>query len=178
MMMIFLFGVLSEEQRALVERIFHEHHIHFRRISLNIVKTEEIAEDAVSTAFIKIMDNIEKISDLPSPQMTAFCVTIVKNTSIDMLRQIQQNVHIDYWDSILDENADDVANERIRNADVHKLTEVINLLTIEERHFIYLRYTMEMGYKEIGELLNISEDTAKKRGQRLIKKLRKQYEGR
>ena len=50
MMMIFLFGVLSEEQRALVERIFHEHHIHFRRISLNIVKTEEIAEDAVSTA--------------------------------------------------------------------------------------------------------------------------------
>lgn len=42
----------------------------------------------------------------------------------------------------------------------------------------YLRYTMEMGYKEIGELLNISEDTAKKRGQRLIKKLRKQYEGR
>ena len=125
MMMIFLFGVLSEEQRALVERIFHEHHIHFRRISLNIVKTEEIAEDAVSTAFIKIMDNIEKISDLPSPQMTAFCVTIVKNTSIDMLRQIQQNVHIDYWDSILDENADDVANECIRNADVHKLTEVI-----------------------------------------------------
>lgn len=102
----------------------------------------------------------------------------MKNTSIDMLRQIQQNVHIDYWDSILDENADDVANECIRNADVHKLTEVINLLTIEERHFIYLRYTMEMGYKEIGELLNISEDTAKKRGQRLIKKLRKQYEGR
>ena len=102
--------------------------------------------------------------------MTAFCVTIVKNTSIDMLRQIQQNVHIDYWDSILDENADDVANECICNADVHKLTEVINLLTIEERHFIYLRYTMEMGYKEIGELLNISEDTAKKRGQRLIKK--------
>lgn len=88
MMMIFLFGVLSEEQRALVERIFHEHHIHFRRISLNIVKTEEIAEDAVSTAFIKIMDNIEKISDLPSPQMTAFCVTIVKNTSISLKKTI------------------------------------------------------------------------------------------
>lgn len=68
MMMIFLFGVLSEEQRALVERIFHEHHIHFRRISLNIVKTEEIAEDAVSTAFIKIMDNIEKSLIFPVPK--------------------------------------------------------------------------------------------------------------
>lgn len=77
-MLILLFSVLNDEQRALVERIFHEHHIHFQRISFNIVKSEEAAEDVVSTAFIKIMDNIEKISDLPCPQMTAFCVTIVK----------------------------------------------------------------------------------------------------
>ena len=77
-MMILLFSVLNDEQRALVERIFHEHHIHFQRISFNIVKSEEAAEDVVSTAFVKIMDNIEKISDLPCPQMTAFCVTIVK----------------------------------------------------------------------------------------------------
>ena len=67
-MMILLFSVLNDEQRALVERIFHEHHIHFQRISFNIVKSEEAAEDVVSTAFIKIMDNIEKISDLPCPQ--------------------------------------------------------------------------------------------------------------
>lgn len=89
-MMILLFSVLNDEQRALVERIFHEHHIHFQRISFNIVKSEEAAEDVVSTAFIKIMDNIEKISDLPCPQMTAFCVTIVKNASIDVLRQLHR----------------------------------------------------------------------------------------
>jgi RNA polymerase sigma-70 factor, ECF subfamily len=35
-----------------------------------------------------------------------------------------------------------------------------------------------MGYREIGELLNISEDAAKKRGQRLVKKLQKLYEER
>ena len=33
-------------------------------------------------------------------------------------------------------------------------------------------------YREIGELLNISEDAAKKRGQRLVKKLQKLYEER
>ena len=75
-MMILLFGVLNDEQRALVERIFHEHRVHFQRISFKIVKSEEAAEDVVSTAFVKIMDNIEKISELPCPQMTAFCVTI------------------------------------------------------------------------------------------------------
>ena len=161
--MILLFSVLNDEQRALVERIFHGHHIHFQRISFNIVKSEEAAEDVVSTAFIKIMDNIEKISDLPCPQMTAFCVTIVKNASIDVLRQLQQSVHIDYWDNISDEDTDDIEDECIHNADVHRLTEVIDQLNPDDRHFIYLRYTLEMGYREIGELLNISEDAAKKR---------------
>ena len=173
-MMILLFSVLNDEQRALVERIFHEHHIHFQRISFNIVKSEEAAEDVVSTASVKIMDNIEKISDLPCPQMTAFCVTIVKNASIDVLRQLQQSVHIDYWDNI----SDDIEDECIVNADVHRLTEVIDQLNPDDRHFIYLRYTLEMGYREIGELLNISEDAAKKRGQRLVKKLQKLYEER
>ena len=154
-MLILLFSVLNDEQRALVERIFHEHHIHFQRISFNIVKSEEAAEDVVSTAFIKIMDNIEKISDLPCPQMTAFCVTIVKNASIDVLRQLQQSVHIDYWDNISDEDTDDIADECIHNADVHRLTEVIDQLDPDDRHFIYLRYTLEMGYREIGEFLLI-----------------------
>lgn len=52
--MILLFGVLNDEQRALVERIFHEHRVHFQRISFKIVKSEEAAEDVVSTAFVKI----------------------------------------------------------------------------------------------------------------------------
>lgn len=51
-MLILLFSVLNDEQRALVERIFHEHHIHFQRISFNIVKSEEAAEDVVSTFYI------------------------------------------------------------------------------------------------------------------------------
>ena len=110
------------------------------------------------------MDNIEKLSDLPRPQMTAFCVAIVKNASIDMLRQLQKSVHIDYWDNISDEDTDDIEDECIHDADVHRLTVIIDQLEPDERHFIYLRYTLEMGYREIGELLNISEDAAKNVG--------------
>ena len=175
-MIILLLSILNDEQRALVERIFHEHNIHFQRISFNIVKSEETAKDAVSVAFVKIMENIEKISDLPCPQMTAFCVTIVKNISIDVLRQLPQSIHIDYWDNISDANVDTVLDECIHNADVCKLSELIDRLNPDDRRFIYLRYVEEMGYKEIGELLNISVDAAKKRGQRLVKKVRKLYE--
>lgn len=176
-MMILLLGVLNDEQRALVERIFREHRGRFLRISFKIVRSEETAEDVVSTAFIKIMDNIEKIADLPCPQMTAFCVTIVKNASIDVLRDSRRSTELDNWDGVSDECSDDLADECIRNADVRRLTGLIDRLDPDDRRFVYLRYAEEMGYKEIGQLLNISEDAAKKRGQRLVKKLRKLYEG-
>lgn len=94
-----------------------------------------------------------------------------------MLRHSQQSVHLDRWDCVSDESSDDLADECIHNADVRKLTELIDRLDPDDRRFVYLRYAEEMGYKEIGELLNISEDAAKKRGQRLVKKLRKLYEG-
>ncbi len=176
--MILLFSVLNDEQRELVEQIFHKHHMQFQRIAFKIVKSEVTAEDAVGTAFLKIMDNIERISHLPGPQMMAFCVVIVKNTSIDMIRHAQKNVPVDYLENIKNENVDNVEDECIHNADIHKLTKLIDELEPTDRKFIYLRYTLEMGYKEIGGLLNISEDAAKKRGQRLVKKLREQYEGR
>lgn len=176
-MMILLLGVLNDEQRALVERIFREHRGRFLRISFKIVRSEETAEDVVSAAFIKIMDNIEKIADLPCPQMTAFCVTIVKNASIDVLRDSRRSAELDNWDGVSDECSDDLADECIRNADVRRLTGLIDRLDPDDRRFVYLRYAEEMGYKEIGQLMNISEDAAKKRGQRLIRKLRKLYEG-
>lgn len=108
--------------------------------------------------------------------MTAFCVIIVKNASVDVLRENRRSAHFDSWNGVSDESCDDIADECIRNADVHKLSEMIDRLDADERRLVYLRYAEQMGYKEIGQLLNISEDAAKKRGQRLVRKLRKLYE--
>ena len=115
------------------------------------------------------MDNIEKISALPCPKITAFCVTIVKNASLDVLRQAQKNVPVDDWDCI--------ADDTVFDADVYVLREAIDQLAPDDRRLLYLRYTMEMGYKEIGKLFSISEETARKRGQRLLEKLRRLCEG-
>lgn len=169
---------LNDEQRALVEQLFRERYSYFQRISLGIVKTRELAEDAVSTAFVRIMDNIKKVSDLPRPKLIAFCVTVVKNASLDAMRQSQQSAHIDYLDNISDEDVDDITDEYIYSADVDRVEKLVGQLDPDERYFIDLRYVLGMEYKDIGKKLNISRDAAKKRGQRLIKKLRELYEKR
>ena len=58
-------------------------------------------------------------------------------------------------------------------ASIRKLLETLSL---EEKELLEMRYTYEMQYSEIARRLSITEEAAKKRGQRIILKLRKIYE--
>lgn len=174
-MIIFIFAVLSEQQRELVEKLFQEHHEQFQRISLKIVNSEADAEDVVSAVYIKIIDNIEKISELPCPRIAAFCVTMVKNTSIDMIRRSKKLVSTDDLEMESTDPEDDVESICIRNADVQKLAKLVSGLSDDDRRLLQLRYEQELGFSDISELLGISEENAKKRAQRLVKKLKAQY---
>ena len=175
-MSLLFFLILDEEQGRIIEQLFRKHNTQFHRIALRIVGSEASAEDAVSMAYIKIMDNIEKISSLPCPQMTAFCVTIVKNTSIDLLRQAKKLTPVECIDGFGDEDSRDIEEEFIKSFEVQRLSELLDNLSTEDRHLIQMRYAMEMSYRDIAHFLGISEDTAKKRGQRVIQKLKRLYE--
>lgn len=49
-------------------------------------------------------------------------------------------------------------------------------LSDDDKELLEMRYTYEMKYAEIARYLSITEETAKKRGQRILSRLRKQYE--
>ncbi len=52
----------------------------------------------------------------------------------------------------------------------------INMLSDDEKSLIYLRFVNDLSFKCISELLDITEEAAKKRGQRTLKKLCLYYE--
>lgn len=175
-MLFLMFALLTDEQQELVRKIFKENKQYFYRIAYNILHIEADAWDAVSIATIKIIENIEKISNIPCPQMTAFCVTIVKNTAIDIIRKSKKSVHIEAFENISDETVNSFEDSYIHDTDVKKVTQMIDTLSKEDRVLVELKYSQEMSYSEIGVFLNISEEAAKKRGQRLIKKMKNLYE--
>ncbi len=174
-MFFIFFTVLTDEQCQLVEQIFKDNHVKFYRISFKILKSEFAANDAVSSAFLKIMDNIEKISNLPCPQMMAFCVTIVKNASVDVIRQSERLICVDTFEDQHCERVNSPEEEYLNTAEILEMKELLSELTKEEQQLIHLRYANEMGYETIGKLLDISTEAARKRGQRIIKKLKKLY---
>ena len=58
------------------------------------------------------------------------------------------------------------------------IEKVLHDFTTEEKRLLYLKCGYGMSYKEVARLMGISEDAAKKRGMRLIRKIRSAMEQR
>ena len=78
-MIIILFSVLTDNEIDFIDKIFSKMNIKMYSISFNILKNKFDAEEAVAQTFLKIINNIEKISALPCPRIEPYCVIILKN---------------------------------------------------------------------------------------------------
>lgn len=174
-MLIFLLS-LDQEDRDLVNKLYDKLHIQMYRMALGILKDPHQAEEALSNTFLKIMDNIEKISKLPCPQMEAYSVSILKNESFNILRREKKYLPVEDLE-YFEKNPTNNPIEEIINKEILKdLVEKLEALEEKDRLLITYRYGRKMSYREIARLFSISEEAAKKRGQRIIEKLRQAYE--
>lgn len=176
-MIFILLGIISDAEKDLVNEIFSEMNVKMYTISYNILKSKIDAEEAVAQTFLKIIDNIEKISSLPCSQITPYCVLILKNETMNIIRQRKKTVYVDDMDysEYSDQNYN-IEEKLIEAINKEKLLSCINRLSDNEKYFIHLRFLNNMSYKNISELFGITEEAAKKRSQRIIKKLRSYYE--
>lgn len=172
-MLLIILGVLSESEKDLINDIFRDSNALLFGVSMSMLRSHADAEDAVSSSYIKIMNHIEKISKLPCPQITPYCVMIVKNTSIDILRK---RGHDFPYESM--ELFEDVAgiDEIWKALDIQDIKASMTRLSQADRYILNLHYDSGLAYAQIAELLEISEEAAKKRGQRALVKLRELFE--
>lgn len=168
--MIFIFfNVISEENTDLVNKIFSKTNVKMYNISFNILKNKIDAEEAVSETFLKIIENIDKISSFPCPKIEPYCVVILKNERMNILRKNKKVLQVEDMDSLNNDESNKLEEEFLETEDKEKLLSQLNKLTDIDRNFIHLRYVHEMKYRKIGEILKISEEAARKRNQRILK---------
>ncbi|NYB75528.1 sigma-70 family RNA polymerase sigma factor [Sedimentibacter hydroxybenzoicus DSM 7310] len=179
-MIIIFFNNLTDEQKELINKIFSDMNALFYYISYGILKNQIDAEDAVAQTFLNISGNIEKISNFSCPEMRSYCVVILKNESINILRKSSKYISDEDIDNLYqNSNKDKTYNleeEFLKTADKEILKSCISRLSEDEKNLIYLRFLNEFSFKQISELFDITEEAAKKRSQRILKKLRAYYE--
>ena len=172
-----MLGQIPEGKKEFINQLFLRMNVKMYNISFNILKNKFDAEEALAQAFLKIIENVEKISALPCPQMEAYCVIIVKNESINIIRKRKKLVHTDNVDYLYQEGrTNNIWEDYLEDLNKEKLLSCLDRLSRDERNIIYLRFIHEMKFKDISELLGTTEEAAKKRVQRILKKLRLYYE--
>ena len=137
-----------------------------------ILNDYSLAEDAVSEAFLRVYKNLHKIDDPDSGQTVSFLTVIVKNTAINILNK-NKNIPVsdtDIYDSDLQSDFD-LEEHVISETVTDGMLQVVDKLKDELKECFLLMYAHNLSYKEIGKILNISEDSVAVRIHRAKKKI-------
>ena len=122
-------------------------------IVFSILKNREDSEDVVQKVYIKIW-NMEN-QKLPKNNEASWLYSITKNEAIDFIRNRKTLLNID---EIYYISEDDELNEIIDRDNYNKIIEKLNP---DEQEIVSLKILSNLSFKEISQILNIPESTAK-----------------
>ena len=131
------------------------------RMALRITQNREEAEDVVQETMIKVWNRRDQWPQLDS--IEAFCLTICRNLSLDKLRRMDNQAQslgddIDLTDLSHSSNPEQMTIQRDRSRMVRQL---INELPERQRTCMQLRDIEGKSYRDIAQILDITEQQVK-----------------
>ena len=175
--MFYLSLMDTEDEKTKFEQIYHQYRKLMFYIANQILCDDALAEDAVQDAFIKIIENLDKIEDVDCHKTKSFLVIIVRNHSINLYNERKRKAwvsleNIDYM--LFEDLIWDKINDNLEESDALGL--IINKLPVIYRDVITLKYVHEFSNEEIAMSLNINEATVRKRIERAKNKIQAMME--
>jgi len=180
-MILFLAMIDSEEDKTKFEYIYTQYRQLMFYIAKGIIHNDDLAEDAVQQAFLRIIDNLQKINDPNCPQTKSYVVIIVKHAALDMIKQQSRHRHSSFEE--IEENGmiiEDLSAAPDGETDYQILISSIQSLPQNYTDILLLKYVHGYSVEEISGMLNLSVQNIRKILQRarnkLEQKLRKEGE--
>ena len=131
------------------------------RLALRITLNREEAEDIVQDTLIKVWNSRDKWQQLDS--IEAYSLTIARNLSLDRIKKMEnQNDSLEEQNTErLDENTSTPSERMIQKDKLDIVKNIIDELPEKQRSCLQLRDIEGKSYKEIADILSITEDQVK-----------------
>lgn len=170
--------IKTEDDRRKAEKIYELYSGTMLHIAISILHKTQLAEDAVSEAFIRIINNLEKIGEPNCNQTRGFVVIIVRNIAYDLLRHNKNHPESELYDNNDYTDVKEPVFEDVSAKEAcDQISQAIAQLPKAYADIIYLKAVFEYSHQEIAELLNISDDNVKTRLHRARSALKKILSG-
>lgn len=156
------FGLLYEKYYEQIFRYLYQR-----------VDDMDISGDLCSQAFLKALTNLQKYENRGVP-FSSWLYRIAGNELNQFFRQNKNSrfVNVD-TDSLNDILEDEVVEHEEKELQKERLIQLLGEIDDESLTMIEMRYFEKRSFKEIGEILDITENNAKVRLYRLVDKLKK-----
>lgn len=161
-MFIYLAVIETPDDKSKFEKVYLQYRGLMYTVAYRILGNPSDAEDAVHNAFLKIAENIDKISDPGCAKTKNYVVIIAENKAIDLYRRNTRHNAIPI---------DEIPGAPVEPQDSHGLAECILKLPPRYRQVILLKYYHGFSCREIARQLGITLSNAQKLDQRAKEKL-------
>ncbi len=162
-----LLEFVEETHKQQFQALYQANEKKMYAVAMSYLHDHHKAEDAVSASFLKIIAHFEKIISLSCTKQTAYIVIIVKNISLDLLRESRRLVQLDEAPPLLPTEA---GPEELDG--YHQLLDFLTQLPPMYRTPLELTLVLEWSPAETAQLLKINENTLRarlRRGRALLR---------
>ena len=169
MLPLYLSMIDTDEDRAKFAALYERYSRLMFYIARQILDDEQLSEDAVQEALLRIARNMHKVGEVSCPQTRNFSVIITRNAALTMKKQSCQAAEEEL--DVLDRARGNI-DELFEQVSKKQLTECILKLPYIYRDALYLSHLYGYSLGETASLLGTSLENVKKRVQRARSMLR------
>lgn len=163
--------IKDDSDRELVQRIYDRYERMMYSMALSVLHDPADAEDAVQTAFVRIIDHLQKIIEKGCHNHKAYFVIIAKHVALNMISKRNNHPEEDIDEHY--ELSDDVSveSETLSRLSMEEIARAVDRLSETDRDIMYLNLYEGMQAREIAELVGMKPNTVSVRIHRAKKKL-------
>lgn len=153
--------------------LYKKYHEAIFRFIYQRMDDKDLAFDLTSQVFIKAMNNIHRYEDRGVP-FSSWLYRIAKSELYQSFRNKKTDRFINIDSIQLNELVEDFDQED-KTTNISTLMKLIEGLKEQELQLIEMRFFEKRSYREIGEILEMTENNAKVKTFRVIEKLKKLF---
>lgn len=157
------------------KRKFLSFHPSFSGSAYALVENKADAEDILQDAYFKLWNKRDELPDIENPE--AFCVTLVKNLSLDFLRSPRANRREEEIESVFTLATDSSPEKELETKDKEQqIRQLINRLPENQRQVLRLRGIDDCSMDEIEQITGLNAVNVRVLLSRARKVIREQFE--
>lgn len=166
----------AQQDPAKFRVLYNRHYEAIFRFIYKRTVDEDLTGDLTSQVFLKAMQKIHQYSYQGVP-FSAWLFRIASNEIAQHFRANKQNRVVTLEERVTEDLVDEYEVEEKADLDIHiaVLKDVIEDLDPEEVELLELRFFEKRPFKEVADILDITENNAKVKIYRLLQKMKKRF---